>query len=279
MIEQQVGMRLASTRLASGLRLHYAECGDPADHPLILLHGLSDSWFSYSQVLAALGASYHVYALDQRGHGDSDRPQASYAMAELATDVLAFMDAHGLAKATVIGHSMGSCVAIEIALAAPERLAGLILVGANTSWNSPELAEFQGVVDAMEDPIAPEFIREFQASTAYEPLPEAFMARVVAESLKLPVRVWRRALAGNRGANYAARLGEIRVPTLVLGGEEDAYCPAERQRELAGRLSNAQLKLYPRVGHCPHWERPEAFVRDVEAFLTRTLPRRFRGLA
>lgn len=278
MTAQKEPLTLADVQLATGIRMHYAEQGPPADHPLVLLHGLSDSWFSYSRVLPALASSYHVFALDQRGHGDSDRPASGYAMTDLAADVIAFMDAMGLPRATVIGHSMGSIVAIETALAAPERLAALVLIGANTSWDAPELVAFQQVVDSLEDPIAAEFVRKFQASTAFEPLPEAFMERVVAESLKLPARAWRGALAGCVAADYAGHLSAIRTRTLVIGGEEDAYCPQDNQRELAARLPNAELKLYPQLGHCPHWERPEAFVRDVEDFLTRALPKQFRGV-
>ena len=277
MIEQQSAVRLASVALSTGLRLHYAEQGDPADHPLILLHGLSDSWFSYSRVLAGLARHYHVYALDQRGHGDSDRPTSGYSMEQFAADVVAFMDVMDMPQATVIGHSMGSIVATGVALNAPERLAALVLVGANTSWDSPELMAFQAVVNALQDPVPAGFVREFQAGTAFEALPEVFMERVVAESLKLPSHVWRAALDLQVRAAYAGRLGAIRTRTLVLGGLEDPYCPADGQRELAARLGNAELKLYEQVAHCPHWEQPEGFVSDVVAFLTRSLPKRFRG--
>ncbi|HMQ30946.1 MAG TPA: alpha/beta hydrolase [Chloroflexaceae bacterium] len=271
MIEQPSTLRLDSAQLASGIRLHYAEAGDPAAPPVLMLHGLSDSWFSYSRVLPALAARYHVYALDQRGHGDSDRPAGGYSMAGMAADAVAFMDAQGLTRATVVGHSMGSVVATELALAAPERLAALVLVGPNTGWNSPDVAGLQQEVEALPDPVPAAFAREFQISTAFEPLPEAFLERVVAESLKLPARVWRAALAGLLASDYVGRLGEITVPALVLGGEEDLYCTAANQREVAARLGNAELKLYTRLGHCPHWERPEAFVEDLEAFLGRVL--------
>lgn len=273
MIEQTSAIRLAHAQLSTGFRMHYAEGGDPAAHPLIMLHGLSDSWFSYSLVLPALAERYHVYALDQRGHGDSERPAAGYSAEELAADAVAFMDAVGLPRATVVGHSMGSIVATTLALRAPERLAALILVGANTSWNNPGVEELQQALDALEDPVPAAFAREFQASTAYAPLPEAFLDRAVAESLKLPARVWRAAARGSLEADYIARVGEIRMPTLVLGGEHDVYCPPANQRELAARLGNAELKLYPNLAHCPHWERPEEFVRDVVGFLDRAVGR------
>ena len=75
------GPRFADVRLSTGVRLRYAEAGDPAAPPVILLHGYTDSWFSWSRVLPPLAARHRVYALDQRGHGDSDRPAARSCIA------------------------------------------------------------------------------------------------------------------------------------------------------------------------------------------------------
>lgn len=273
MTKQTSDLRFATTELPTGLRLHYAEQGAPHDPPLILLHGLSDSWFSYSPVLPALAARHHVYVLEQRGHGDSSRPATGYAMTDFAADVVAFMNAVKLPKAVIVGHSMGSIVAIELALAAPERLTGLILVGACANWKTPDNVAFQQQVNALEDPLPPAFVRDFQASNTYAPLPEAFLERVTAESMKVPARVWHAALQGVLAADYFARLGDIRMPTLILGGEHDTFCPPASQRELAKRIPNAELKLYANTRHCPNWEHPEQFVRDVEAFLARLAPR------
>jgi pimeloyl-ACP methyl ester carboxylesterase len=102
--------RFADVRLSTGVRLRYLEQGDPAGRPVILLHGLTDSWFSFSRVLPGISKAHRVYALDLRGHGDSDRPAAGYAPREMAADVIAFMDALGLRRATLVGHSMGSFV-------------------------------------------------------------------------------------------------------------------------------------------------------------------------
>jgi non-heme chloroperoxidase len=126
-------LRLADAHLTTGVRLHYAEQGDIAAHPLILLHGYTDLWVSFSAVLPALAATYHAYALDQRGHGDSDRPASGYTMPDFAADVVAFMAAMGLTRATLVGHSMGSFVAQQVALAAPECVARLVLIASATS--------------------------------------------------------------------------------------------------------------------------------------------------
>lgn len=107
-------VRFAHVRLRTGVRLHYAEQGDPRGEPLILLHGLGDSWYSFSGILPKLPTSLRVFAIDQRGHGDSDRPASGYTLADLSDDAVAFMDAMGIPRATVIGHSMGSFVAQRV---------------------------------------------------------------------------------------------------------------------------------------------------------------------
>src|SRR5262245_19238745 len=81
-------LQFADERLATGVRLRYAENGDPAGHPIILLHGYTDSWFSFSRALPYFDPSWRVYILDQRGHGDSERPADGYTFPDFAADVI-----------------------------------------------------------------------------------------------------------------------------------------------------------------------------------------------
>ena len=114
---QQVApkVQFATTRLATGVRLRYAEQGDPGGEPIVFLHGYTDSWWSFSRLLPFLAAErYHAYALDQRGHGDSERPESGYALDDLAADVVAFLDAVGAPRAIVVGHCMGGFVAARV---------------------------------------------------------------------------------------------------------------------------------------------------------------------
>ena len=93
-MQQQVPqLRFATMRVASGPRVHYAEQGDPSGEPIVFLPAYTDSWFSYSRVLPLLPPRYHAYALDQRGHGDSERPACCYSVEDFAGDVVAFLDA------------------------------------------------------------------------------------------------------------------------------------------------------------------------------------------
>jgi non-heme chloroperoxidase len=107
-------------------------------------------------------------------------------------------------------------------------------------------------VRALNDPVSPEFVRGFQESTIYRPVPEQFLDTVVSESLKLPARVWRDYMEGAVlsidqdyvDQDYVVQLRDIRVPTLLLWGEQDALFPCDEQERLAAAIPNAILKVY-----------------------------------
>ncbi len=104
-------MRFAKLRLETGPSLRYAECGNSDGEPVVFLHGWPDSWFTFSRVLPLLPESLRAVAIDQRGFGDSDRPESGYTIPEMGADVIAFLDALDIKRATLVGHSFGSFVA------------------------------------------------------------------------------------------------------------------------------------------------------------------------
>lgn len=261
--------RFADVQLRTGIRLRYAEQGDPEGEVVILLHGLTDSWFSFSRVLPLLRASWHVFALDQRGQGESDRPASGYTMADLGDDVLAFMDTLGIREATIVGHSMGSFVAQRVAITAPERVRRLVLIGSATTAHNDVLLALRHEFAAMPDSMPRQFLHDFQYSTVHVPMPASFMNRVIAESAKVSARVAHALVEGLLASGDSARLSSVRVPTLIMWGEHDAVFPRSEQLLLQARIAGSELRLYRGVGHTPHWEVPAEVVRDLEAFFAR----------
>jgi len=261
-------LEFATRRLADGVRVRYAVQGAPGGRAVILLHGYSDSWYSFSPVLPLLPSELRVYALDQRGHGESDRPRTGYALTDLAGDVIGLMDAEGISHAVIVGHSMGSLVAQQVARMAPARVERLVLVGSAPSFRSmPGAMDFAAAVHELTDPVSVEFIEEFQRSTIHRPLPDSFVARVIDESRKLPAYVWHGIVDGMVAAGPARELGTAKIPTLLLWGEKDAVFPREAQDSLLAMIPGAELEVYLETGHAVHWERPEEFVSDLMAFL------------
>jgi non-heme chloroperoxidase len=237
-------LRFATKRLASGPQVHYVEQGDPGGEAIVLLPAYADSWFSYSRLLPLLSTRQHAYAVDQRGHGDSERPACCYTVDDFAADAVAFLDAVGQERATLVGHS-GSCFVA--------RRVGVL--------------EFQAAVHALQDPVPADFVREFQAAAAHVPLPEAFLERLVAESRKLPARVWQDALDGLVAFDDTRGLGRIAAPTLLLWGDWDVLVSRQEQERLAAAIPDARLLSYPETGHSPHWERPERVAVSLHALI------------
>jgi pimeloyl-ACP methyl ester carboxylesterase len=261
------GFRFATVQLATGPRLHYAEHGDTDGDPILFLHGWPDSWFSFSRVVPLLPPRLRALILDQRGFGDSDRPDSGYTIADYAADAVAFLDALSIERATIVGHSFGSFVTRQVAIAHPGRAARVVLIGTGVSALTPATREVRAALQDLQDPVPAEFARDFQASTAYAPLPETFFERIVAESLKLPARLWREVLDGLLVYDDSAQMGQIAKPTLLLWGEHDGLFPREDQYRLAAAIRCATLTIYPESGHCPNWECPDRVAADLHAFL------------
>jgi pimeloyl-ACP methyl ester carboxylesterase len=254
--------------LASGLRLPYVEQGDGDGVPVLLLHGVSDSWRSWEPVLPHLPSSIRAYALTHRGHGDADRPAAGYHPRDFAADTVAFMDAVGIERAVIVGHSMSGYIAQVVASEHPNRMLGVVLVGAFASYSDkPAVVELCEVVEAFGDSVDPGFVREFQESTIAQPVADGLVDMVVSESLKLPAHVWRASFGALLEIDRPVALDRIGAPTLVVWADRDAAAPRRDQIVLAEGISGAELLVYEGAGHALHWEEPRRFAADLIAFV------------
>ena len=254
--------------LPNGSRLHYEQLGDSSGHPIVFLHGWPDSWFSFSAVAGRLPNPYRCLLLDQRGFGDSDRPQQGYEIHDLAADVVAFLDAVSIDRVSIVGHSMGSFVARCAAIRFPERVDHLVLIGSGWSGSNPVTREVLASLRDFADPVSAEFARDFQASTVFAPVPGDFFDRIVAESLKLPARLWGEIFGGVIRYDDVKELGRITAPTLLMWGERDALFPGDDQDRLVRAIPRARLRTYRNIGHCPNWECPDIVAADLDAFLS-----------
>jgi non-heme chloroperoxidase len=262
-----------SVELTNGVRLPYVEQGDPRGVPVLLLHGITDSWHSFERVLPHLPHSIRAFALSQRGHGDADRPTTGYSPQDFAADLAAFMQALDLGPAVIAGHSMGASIAQRFAIDHPGRTLGLVLVGSLVTWRGhPDFVElWDSVVSTLTDPIDPGFVREFQESTLAQPVPPEFLETVVRESLKLPARVWRAVLLeGLLEADFSRELANIQAPTLIFWGDQDALT-RNGQEALTAAIAGSRLVTYAGAGHGLHWEEPGRFAADLTAFVERVV--------
>ncbi len=258
--------------LATGIRLAYVEQGPRDGMPVILLHGLSDSHRSFDLVRPLLPGCWRLFAVTQRGHGLSDKPQIGYAMRDFAADVAAFMDAVGIERAVLVGHSMSSAIVLQTAADYPQRVAGLALIGAFAHFrDTPAMAELHDAVFDIGETCGGEFALAFQESTLANPIPQSFLDIAVSETLCMPGDAWRGAVQGLIEFEPCDAARRIEAPAMIVWGDRDAYCPRADQDDLRKALPASRLFTLPGVGHAVHWEKPaetaallRAFISDIE---------------
>lgn len=262
---------VSSITLASGLRLSVARQGEADEPAVVLLPGPTDSWRSYEPVLDSLPRETYAVAVSQRGHGDSDKPDSGYGVEDFAADVVQLLDALGIGRAVLAGHS-GSCLtARKVALDQPHRVAGLILESSPTTMrDDPNLAHsLESVISQVEDPITPDFARSFLTQTSTAGIRPDLIDLLVTDLLKVPAHIWHETFAGLIEYDDLSELGRIEAPTLLIWGDADAIVSQEMQHHLVRAIPNAALTVYHGVGHTPRWEKPMRFSRDLAAFIRR----------
>lgn len=251
-----------NAELANGMCLSYAEQGANHGTPLILLHGIADSWRIFEPLLAELPESVHIYALSQRGHGDSDRPTTGYRTRDFVEDLLLFMDALQIPKAIIVGASSGGFAARSFAATHPERTAGLVLLGSPAT-----LTGRPNPFVELKDPIDPGFVKKFSESILSHPAAAEALDSMVAENLKAPARVWLETSNGLLEETFPGELAKIQAPTLIIWGDQDLILTNEDQLALAEAIKESKLITHPGSGHMLYWEEPTLIAEDIVTFI------------
>lgn len=255
--------------LQTGVSLAYVEHGRRPGRSLLLLHAWGESLGSFDRLIPLLAGSPHVVAFDQRGHGRADKPTHGYDLDSLAADVEGFMDAVDLRSAVLVGSSSGGYVAQQLAVRAPDRVEGLVLVGSPRSLQGQLL--FAVELANLTDPVEPDWVREFlTVFPLLNEVPDWYLDDRVRDAALMPAEVWRRSLSGLTSSPAPTDSGTISVPTLIIWGDHDGLLTRESQNALAQRIGGSTLVVYERVGHLVVWEQPTRVAADINAFM-RTL--------
>src|SRR6202171_5145057 len=244
---------------ADGTRLHYiVEGGGP---PLVLVGGrtstIEGAWWRY---IPALGPRVKVIALDNRGTGASDKPDAPYSTQLMAEDALTVLRDAGETSAHWFGLSMGGMILQQIALNHPDAVRSLILGATHCGGESPPTAK----TPAVEGPLR-------RYANLYD-------ARFIAEHPdwvqedakhfgKMPLHAIVRQDQAVKRHHVCVRLREIHQPVLILHGRQDRMVPVARGEELARALPNARLHVLDPAGHQVHSEQFSTVLRLVQDFV------------
>ncbi len=254
---------------------------------LLLLHGFSGSAATWAPHVEAW-RGFTTVAVDLLGHGASDCPAdpRRYRMERCLEDLVALLDHLDVRRAAVLGYSMGGRVALRLALHAPGRLWALVLESASPGIEDASEREARARSDAdLAEDIEREGVEAFGERWQALPLfaSQARLPAAVREELRRQ-RLGNdsRGLAGSlrgmgagRQEPVLARMGDIRMPVLVIAGAlDDKYCGLALR--MAAALPCARTEIAPDAGHAVHLERPEAFAGAVRGFLEECLPREQR---
>lgn len=249
------------------MNIRWEERGDGA--PLLLIQGLGYGRWSWDPVVPALAERYRVLWFDNRGIGDSDKPEGPYTAKLMAADALQVLDEAGVDIAHVLGASLGGMIAQEVAAGTPERVDKLVLccttpggaatvpmpevtvqLFAEAPTLAPEVALRRFVENALGADASAELIQElYERRVANPPDPAGWQAQAAA------------------GLGFAGIEGAIAAPTLIVTGTEDNVVDPHNSDVLAERIPGAEVQRIDNTGHLFFWEQPDAFVRIISEFL------------
>jgi pimeloyl-ACP methyl ester carboxylesterase len=269
----------------NGLEVHYKRYGE-GEPAMVLLHGFGASTFSWREVVTPLAELGTVVAFDRPAFGLTERPlpgeweegENPYRPEAQVALTVGLMDALEIERAVLVGNSAGGTVAVHTALTHPDRVVALVLVDAAiyTGGSAPRAMRWLLSTPQMDHlgPLIARRIRtwgrEFGRSAWHDPsaIPSEFW-----EGYETPLRAehWDRALweltKASRASQLGARLDEVRVPALVVTGDDDRIVPTEQSVRLAAELPDADLVVIPQCGHIPQEECPAPWMDAVRDFI------------
>lgn len=250
-----------------GVRLYWRLQGEVGRPPLVLLHSIGTDATMWDRAAPALAKRFRLLRLDLRGHGASDAPDGDYALAGLAADVLAVMDAAGIDAAAVAGVSLGGMIALQLALDAPERVSALVPICTSVmmdeaSWNDRIATVRAHGVAAIADAVMERFL-----SAAFSAANPAIVASIRAGLLATPREGYAGAGAAIRDMALLDRLIAVAAPTLVVAGTRDASTPfAGHGDRIAAAIPGATVATID-AGHLAPVEDPGATTATLVRFL------------
>lgn len=260
--------------LPDGVSLAYVPMGDPAGQAVVLIHGYTDSARDWVPLVPYLSTRFRMILVDLRGHGRSDKPECCYTRWDFAYDVKLLLDALGVERADLVGHSLGSIIAQSFAENWPQHARRVVLIsssGGPRAGSPPRKPayDYASRIRQLSEPLDPDspFMVEWWSSPT--PVDEDFIRRERRDSAAIPLRVWLAVL--DQGLVYEdlqRTLPRLKAPALLIWGSKDPIIEEEARQTLREALPQARVKVFPGLGHNPIWEDPGACADVINAFLT-----------
>lgn len=255
---------------ANGIKTNYELSGKGGAPHVMLSHSLGSSLVMWDPQLEVLESHYQVLRYDTRGHGGSDAPSGAYTLEMLGEDALGLLDALGIDKVHFVGLSMGGMIGQYLALTHANRLENLVLCDtaailpeeAQPIWQERiQLAREKGLDALVDETLERWFTPSFLAQNRpeVEPIRQQFLAT--------PMNGYIGCSEAIRGLNYLERLSEIKIPTLIMVGEEDPGTPVAAGEAMQQRIAGSALVVLPSAAHLSNVEQAEAYNTALMNFL------------
>lgn len=256
----------------SDIVTYYEEAG--SGDPIVLLTGLGSDLQSWALTAPALSKQLRVITADNRGSGRTSAPDRPYTIAQMAGDVVALLDRLEIAKAHVLGFSMGGYIAQEIAISYPGRVEKLVLMNTAASIDGYARSIVHSLVDIRRSNMSREQQVRNMAHLLYSPElldDETRFEKSIQNSLANPYaqqdHAFIRQAQAVLGFDAASRLSKVKAPTLVLTSTDDVFVPARNGQKIAKGISGATLKALP-GGHVGFIEYPGEYNAAILEFLS-----------
>jgi 3-oxoadipate enol-lactonase len=255
---------------ANDVQMNYELSGKKGAPVAVLSHSLGSSLVMWNLQMKALEPHFQVLRYDIRGHGKSEAPPGAYTLELLAEDVVALLDALGIDQAHWVGLSMGGMIGQNVALNYPKRLKSLALC--DTAAVIP--AEAQPIWEERIDAVRAKGVESQVEATIERWFTPSFLRQnppilgvIRKQFLATPAQGYLGCIHAIRKLNYLDRLSEIKIPTLIMVGEDDPGTPVAASEAMHQRISNSKLVIIKSARHLSNVEQPGVFNTNLLAFL------------
>jgi len=260
--------------LSDGIRLAYVSMGPREGPAVVLIHGYTDSARDWVPLVPYLSPALRLILVDLRGHGRSSRPECCYTRPDFAYDVKLLLDALGIARADLVGHSLGGFITQVFAETWPERTRRVVLIssGAGVRAGRSHVAarlDVAAQIGALKEPLDPDspFMIEWWSSPT--PVDPEFVRRQRRDAAAMPLSIWRAVLdqSLSDAGDLQRTLPRLTAPTLLIWGGADPFVGEDVRATLREGLPHADVRIFPGLGHNPFWEDPRTCAAAINEFL------------
>ncbi len=260
----------------NGIQLYYEQHGK--GKPLVLIAGFTCDTTFWGTILDELAHHFQVTIFDNRGVGQSDCPDHPYTIEMMANDALSLMDHLKLDKPYLLGHSMGGSIVQFLAVHHPQRFAKIVISNSLIKLKPIGIWAERFLLLLRQDQAPPRRIIESVLPWVYsndflanEPQVEQAIQLQLQHPHPITITGFKHQLHALTTFDSSTWFNQIKIPTLVIGSDEDLLCPQDSNR-LAEGIVDAQSFHFPRMGHLPHLEKPAEYKRVVLNFLKESNP-------